>query len=129
VYPRVKGYIWQYWVNNGETSDTWIPRHPTPSPDEAPISKLQPGEIRRVTQLTSERDSSAILVRQNGDGRYCALVDAKWSDEDPRRVQNERMFAESLYELYIQIGLAMQEPTYWYDRELEPYFPLPRPRI
>ena len=126
---RVKGYMWHYWVNNGGTSGTWIPRRPIPSPAEAPISKLQPGETRRVTQLTSERDSNAILVRQNSDGRYCAMVDAKQSDEDPRRVQWEWKSAETLYELYIQIGLAMQVPTYWYDRELEPYFPLPRPRI
>jgi hypothetical protein len=125
----VKGYEWDYWVNNGGTSDTWIPRRPIPSPDEAPISELQPGETRRVTQRTSEPDSNMILVRRDGEDRYCALIDAKWSDEDPRRVQNEWKFAESLYELYIQIGLAMQVPTYWYDRELEPYFPLQRPRI
>ncbi len=60
---------------------------------------------------------------------YFALIDAKWSDEDPHRDQNEWKFANSLYELYIQIGLAMQVPTYWYDRKLEPYFPLPRPSI
>jgi hypothetical protein len=125
----VRGYEWQHWVNNDGTSDTWVPRRPVPSPDEAPISTLQPGETRRVTQLTSEPDSNAILVRQNGDGRYCALIDAKYSDEDPRRVPNEWKFAASLHELYIQIGLAMQVPTYWYDRELEPYFPLPRPKI
>jgi hypothetical protein len=125
----VKGYEWQYWVNNGGTSDTWVPRRPIPSQEEAPITALLPGESRRVAQLTSKPDSNVILVRRNGDGRYCALIDAKWSDEDPRRVQNEWKFAESLYELYIQIGLAMQVPTYWYDRELEPYFPLPRPRI
>lgn len=126
---RVKGYEWNYWIDNGGTADTWIQRRPIPSPDEAPISKLQPGETRRVTQLTSERDSNAILVRQNSDGRYCAMVDAKQSDEDPRRAQWEWKSAETLYELYIQIGLALQVPTYWYDRELEPYFPLPRPRI
>ncbi|MFL5661872.1 MAG: hypothetical protein ACJ8BW_11045 [Ktedonobacteraceae bacterium] len=126
---RVKGYEWQYWTDNGGTSETWIQRRPIPTLAEAPITELQPGETRRVTQLTSERDSSAILVRRNSDGRYCALIDNKWSDEDPRRVQREWKFAESLYELYIQIGLAMQVPTYWYDRELEPYFPLPRPRI
>jgi hypothetical protein len=125
----VKGYEWDHWVNNGGTSDTWIPRRPTPSLDEAPISQLQPGETRRVTQLTSKTDSNAILVRRNGDGRYCALIDAKLSDEDARRDQNEWKFAASLYELYIQIGLAMQVPTYWYDQELEPYFPLSRPRI
>jgi hypothetical protein len=90
---------------------------------------LRSGETRRVTQLTSDPDSNAILVRQNGNDRYCALIDAKYSDEDPRRVPNEWKFAASLYELYIQIGLAMQVPTYWYDPELEPYFPLPRPKI
>ena len=126
---RLNDYEWGYWSANGGTIDTWLPRRPTPSQDEAPITALQPGETRRVTQLTSKRDSSAILVRRDGDGRYCALIDNKWSDEDPRRVQREWKFAESLYELYIQIGLAMQVPTYWYDRELEPYFPLPRPRI
>jgi hypothetical protein len=125
----VRGYEWNHWLDSGGTIDTWVPRRSTPSHEEAPISELLPGETRRVTQRTSERDSNAILVRRNGDGRYCALIDAKWSDEDPRRVQNEWKFAESLYELYIQIGLAMQVPTYWYDRELEPYFPLLRPGI
>jgi hypothetical protein len=116
-------------VNNGGTSDTWISKRSIPSLDEAPISPLQPDEIRRITQQTSEGDSNAILVRQNDDGRYCALIDSKYSDEDPRRVQNEWKFAASLHELYIQIGLVMQVPTYWYDHELEPYFPLLRPGI
>lgn len=70
-----------------------------------------------------------ILVRRNADDQYCALIDAKLSDEDARRVQNEWKFATSLHELYIQIGLAMHVPTYWFDQELEPYFPLSRPRI
>lgn len=126
---NVRGYEWNHWLDQGGTIDTWILRRPTPSPDEAPISALRPGETRRVTQLKAESDSNAILVRQNSDGRYCALIDAKRSDEDPHRVQNEWKFAASLYELYIQIGLAMQIPTYWYDHELEPYFPLPRPKI
>lgn len=126
---RVKGYEWQYWTDNGGTSETWIQRRPIPALAEAPITDLRPGEVRRVTQLTAERDSNAILVRQNSDGRCCAMVDAKQSDEDPRRDQWEWKFAESLHELYIQIGLAMQVPTFWYDREIEPYFPLPRPSI
>ena len=130
VPPKsLRFYEWDHWLASGGTMDTWVPRLPIPSQEEAPIAALLPGESRRVAQLTSEPDSNAILVRRNGDGRYCALIDAKWSDEDPRRVQNEWKFAESLYELYIQIGLAMQVPTYWYDREREPYFPLPRPRI
>lgn len=125
----VRGYEWNYWLDSGGTIDTWVPRRPTPPPDEAPISELRPGETRRVTQLTSVRDSNVILVRRNSDGQYCALIDAKWSDEDPRRVQNEWKSAGSLHELYIQIGLAMQIPTYWHDPELEPYFPLPQPKI
>lgn len=126
---RLNDYEWNHWLDSGGTIDTWISRRPIPSPEEAPISELQPGETRRVTQLTSEPDSSMILVRRDGEGRYCALIDNKWSDEDPHRVQRVWKSTESLYELYIQIGLAMQVPTYWYDRELEPYFPLPRPRI
>lgn len=125
----VRGYEMDYWIRNGRTNEEWIQRRPIPSPEQAPITALRPNEVRRVTQLTAERDSSAILVRQNRDGQYCGIVETKWSDEDPRRVQNERFFAASLHELYIQIGLEMQIPTYWYDRELEPYFPLPRPKI
>ena len=125
----VKGYQWEYWIDSGGTADTWIPRRPVPLPEEASITELLPGEVRRVTQRTSEIDSNAILVRQNNDGPYCALIDAKYSDEDPRRRQDEWKFAKSLHELYIQIGLVLQVPTYWYDPELEPYFPLPRPKI
>lgn len=125
----VKGYEWQHWIQNGGTSDTWIQRRPIPSLDEAPISELRTGETRRVTQQTADPVSNAILVRRNAEGGYDALIDAKRGDEDPHRVQNEWKFAKSLHELYIQIGLAMQMPTYWYDPEMEPYFPLPRPRI
>ena len=125
----VSRYEWDYWLDNGGTMDTWLPRQPTPSPAEAPINELLPGEVRRVAQMTSAPDSNVILVRQGENGQYAALIDAKWSDEDPRRVQNPWKSAGSLYDLYIQIGLSLQTPWYWCDRELEPYFPLPRPRI
>src|SRR2546421_73039 len=58
---RVKGYEWQYWTDNGGTSETWIQRRPIPTLAEAPITDLRPGEVRRMTQLTAERDSNAIL--------------------------------------------------------------------
>ena len=73
-----------------------------------------------MAQLTANPDSNVILVRRIGESRYCALIDAKWSDEDPRRVQNEWKSAESLYELYMAIALALQTPPPWCDRELEP---------
>lgn len=126
---RVRGYEWDHWLDSGGTTDTWVTRFPTPSQEEAPITPLLPRESRKVAQLTSEPDSNIILVRQNSDGQYCAFVDARRSDEDPHRGQFDWKFAGSLYELYVQIGLALQTPPYWYDRELGPYIPLPPPRI
>ncbi len=126
---RIRGYEWDYWLDSGGTIDTWVPRLPIPSQEEAPITTLQPGESRKVAQLTSALDSNIILVRRNSDGQHCAFIDARRSDEDPRRAQFDWKFAGSLNELYIQIGLALQTPPYWYDRELGPYFPLPPPRI
>lgn len=130
VPPKeLRPYEWHHWLDSGGTVDTWIPRLPQPSPVEAPITTLLPGELRRVAQLTEKPDSNMVLVRQEGEGRYSALIDARWSDDDPRRVQNEWKSAESLYELYMAIALALQTPPPWCDRELEPYFPLPRPKI
>lgn len=126
---RVRGYEWDYWLDKGGTNITWLPLLRTPAPGEAPITELRPGEIRRIAQVTAQPDSNVILVRQRDDGQYCAIIDARQSDEDPRRTQWEWKFAASLHELYVEIGLSMQTPTYWYDKELEPYFPLPQPRI
>jgi len=126
---RVRPYEWNYWLGKGGTITSWVPTRRTPSQAEAQITALRPGETRRVAQLTSQSDSNVILVRQKDDGRYAAIIDARQSDEDPRRSQWEWKSADSLYELYAEIGLSQQTPTYWYDRELEPFFPLPPPRI
>jgi hypothetical protein len=37
--------------------------------------------------------------------------------------------ADSLHEIYVRIGLSLQALPYWYDVELEPYIPLPRPEL
>ena len=125
----VRNYEWDYWLDKGGTNVTWLPRIRTPSESEAPISPLRPGETRRVAQITAQPDSPVFLVRRNDNGQYAALTDGKRGDDDPRRTQWEWKSAESLYDLYVEIGLSQQTPTYWNDKELEPYFPLPRPRI
>lgn len=118
-----------YWKAMGKTMDTWVTWPPTPSQQQAPITDVLPNEVRRVAQLTSEADSNVIFVRQENDGRYCALIDSMWGSSDPRRVQREWQSAESLYELYIMIGRLLMEPPHWYDRELKPYFPFPPRKI
>ena len=57
------------------------------------------------------------------------MIDSKVSDDDPRRTQWVYQTSEALHELYVQIGLNLQVPPHWYDSELEPYFPLPRPML
>lgn len=126
---RLSGYEWDHWIGSGGTIDTWLPLRATPSPEICTIRPLDGGEMRRVTQLTHEQDSNAILIGLDGDGRVTAFIDAKWSDEDPRRVQNPWKSADSLFDLYRDVALAMQTPPYWCDAELEPFFPLAKPSI
>jgi hypothetical protein len=126
---RITGYEWRRWLDSGGTIDTWIPRRPVPTPQEAPITDLRPGETRRVAQLTSAADSNVILVRRAPEGGYVSVVDARYSDEDPTRSENELDRADSLHDLYLKIAMPSQVPGYWCDPELLPYFPLPPPSI
>jgi hypothetical protein len=123
------GYEWKHWVALGGTNETWLPRQPTPSPSAAPITDLAAGETRRVAQFTASADSNVFLVRKDADGRFVAVIEAPYSSEDPTRSQSDWKAAESLHQLYEAIGLACQTPCYWYDKELGPFFPLPRPTV
>jgi len=120
---KLNGYEWQRWVASGGTHESWEPKLTPPSLDGAPIAALHAGEIRRVAQVNAEADSNVILVLRTDDGHYSALIDSRASDEDPRRVRRDWLSADSLYELYIKIGLTMQIPQHCYDPELGSYFP------
>ena len=104
----------------------WLVGRPLP-PDR--LTPLQPGEARRVAQVSPGPSSNVIYVKQDTPDRFVAVIDGEWSAEDPHRVQNEWYGAQSLHELYTRIGQGFQTPCYWADRELEPYFPLPSPTL
>jgi hypothetical protein len=130
VPPKMlTGYEWNYWLETGGTIESWIPRRPMPTQDEAPISPLRIGEIRRLAQIFPDPESNMFLVQRAQDGSYCWTVDARYSDEDTRRTQRVHKTSDSLHDLYAQIGLSLQTPPYWCDRELEPYIPLPSPSL
>jgi len=97
-----------------------------PSAEEAPISAVEPDHTRKVAQLTADADSTFILVGAATAGGYCALMDARRSDTDPKRRQRVWKVAEGLHELYVDIGVSLQALPYWYDHELRPYLGLAR---
>jgi hypothetical protein len=127
---KLTGIEWSHWLAQGGDVDSWIPRI-LPPPSSTPLTPFSVGEVRRVAQLGNAPDSNQLLVTLKDDGRYQALIDARWSDEDPTRSQSEwgGYWSESIYDLYLKIALNLQAPPFWYNAELLPFFPLPAPRI
>jgi hypothetical protein len=123
------GNEWNHWLANQGKTELWLVGRLKPTPEKAPITDLAPGEVRRIAQAFPEADSNIILVRRHEEGGYVSVVDAKWSDDDPTRSQGEWERAGTLNDLYWKLGCSFQVPTYWYHDELEPYFPLPKPRL
>lgn len=126
---RVTGYEWDHWIAHGGTIDTWIPRRDPPPREDARISPLGEGELRQVARLSESPDGNIVLVRVSALAGCSAVIDARWSDDDPRRLQNDWESADDLYALYVKIGRSLQSPPPWYDPELEAFFPLPKPKI
>jgi hypothetical protein len=58
-----------------------------------------------------------------------AIVDARYSDDDPTRARWVWHRAPTLYQLYLQVGRSLQTPPHWVTSELEAYVPLPPPRV
>jgi hypothetical protein len=126
---QLTGYEWDHWISRGGTIGTWIPPLVPPPRDAAHITPLGQDEIRPVARLWDAPDANMIFVQRSADGRHVAVVDARFSDDDPRRSRSDWKSAENLYDLYIDVASAIQTPPAWYDPELEPFFPLPRPSI
>jgi hypothetical protein len=124
---RLNGYESRFWREHKGLTEPWIQSRPRPV--HPTLTEISPGEVRRIAQLESKPDSNAIYVRRNLDGRYTALIDARWSDDEPRRNQSDWKTEGTLYELYCEIGESLQVPSFWSHPELEPFFPYPRPSI
>lgn len=125
---RLTGYEHQFWVEHRGRTEQWLTGRPRPTRAAAPIADLRPGEERFLAQIFPEPDSNLVLVRRGGEG-YIAVIDAKFSDDDPRRSRRDWKGARTLDDLYWDIGTTFQVPTYWHAPELGPYFPLPRPQL
>lgn len=123
------GYEWQFWLAHKGQTERWLVGRPRPSLEEAPITDIEPGHIRRVVKLLPDEDSNLILVRHAAGGGYESVVDARRNEQDARRVRNRGLYNATLDGLYWDIGCGLQTPPFWVNRELRPYFPLQRPNL
>jgi hypothetical protein len=126
---QLTGYEWNFFLDHRQGAEPWLVGRPKPTPEEAPITELAPDELRRIAQLFPEADSNLVFVRRDPSGAYTAVLDRKWSDDDPTRSQDDWKTASTLNDLYWDIGCNFQVPTHWYHPEMGPYFPLPKPRL
>jgi len=126
---RLNGYESSFWRSHKGKAEPWLVARALPTQEDAPIRGLAPAEERRIAQLDSMPDSNLIYVRRHSAGGFAAFVDARRSDDDPRRGQFPLHQAESLYDLYRRVAEQLQVPPYWCDNELEPFFPFPAPVI
>jgi hypothetical protein len=124
---RLNGYEWEFWLNNQGQSEPWLPGRPTPQ--QGSVTDLDADEVRRIAQLNADKESNVIYVRHDNGNGYVAVIDSVRSSEDPQRVQTAWLGAETLHDLYLGVGETLQAPPYWFDEELEAYFPLGKAKI
>lgn len=120
---------WVFWNEHGGKTEPWLPLRPGFHPEEAPITDLAIGEMRRVAQIMPDADLNVVYVRRDDDHAYVVVVDAPHSDEDARRSQFETARAETLRDLYAEMGAGLQMLPYWCDGELAAFIPYDHPRI
>ena len=126
---RVAEVDLEFWLKHRENDEPWLPTQPGYHPEDASITDLEIGEARRIVQLTDAPDSNVLLAYRTGEREYVSVIDAPYSDEDSRRSQRIGVQAESLRDLYTQVGAGLQMLPYWCDSELAAFIPYDRPRI
>jgi hypothetical protein len=124
---RLNGYEDEFWRRTRGRTEPWLTSRPLPSdPDLTPLA---PGESRRIAQVERGDQSNAVIVRVTDTGVFEALIDARRSDDDRRRVTNLWKTASSQYDLYRDVAESFQVPCFWVDPQLEPFFPYARPAV
>lgn len=124
---RIPPYAWQRFLQTGGTPNTWIPLRPPPDRHSVSLTPLAPGETRRLVKIAPAPDANVILVRREGD-EYVAIIDARWSDDDPTRSQSEWKRASDQYDPYLDLAYSSRVWD-WVDPEIEPFFPAPKALI
>lgn len=124
---RLNDYESSFWNEHKGRTEPWIPARPLP--ENPTLTPLTVGQDRLIAQLEQDEASNTVYARLADDGTYQALIDARRSDEDPRRVRKEWKTAISHYDLYREVAETLQVPSHWADPELEPFFPYPPPKI
>ena len=121
---RVPNYMWTRFIDQGGTSNTWLELKQPPPRDSAHITPLESGETRKLLRMDPRETSNWVLARADGEN-YVALIDRRYSDEDPTRSQDEWKREASLYDLYLAVAWESQVWD-WADPELVPFFPAPK---
>ncbi len=124
---RIPGYAWDRFIELGGTGNTWLPLRDPPSRETARLTPLAEGETRRLVKMDARPDSNVILAKRDG-ADHVALIDSRWSDDDPTRSQSEWKRAASQFELYLDVAWSTQTWD-WADPEIEPFFPAPKALI
>ncbi|MFJ3305055.1 hypothetical protein ACIPSA_18410 [Streptomyces sp. NPDC086549] len=123
---RISAHDMRFWQE--QRDEPWLVGRPRPTA-ETLITPLAPGEMRPVARVTAEADADVVYVQAGAGGGYRAVVEAPYNDTDRSRVRRDWLGASTLHELYARIGEAFQVPVHWICDELEPFIPLPRPRL
>ncbi|MEV7994568.1 hypothetical protein AB0O67_22420 [Streptomyces sp. NPDC086077] len=124
---RLSADDWRFWQRYRD--EPWLVGRPVPTPEEARVTPLAPGETRRIARMTAAPESNVLYVRAAPGGGFVAVVDAPAGEGDPTRSQFDWSAAETLHGLYTRIGEAFQTPVHWVADELLPFVPLPPARL
>ena len=115
-----------WWDRLRGESATWLVGRQPPGREDAALCELGPGENRHLFD-THRPDGgvNSIYVRRSDDGEYVATV----SGQDEGGPPDDWQRAPTLYDLYVTVGEEVQVPQHSIAEELEPFVPLPKPRI